>query len=136
VPDTSLHRIRFRPAVEEPLTFYAAVRHGDLLYVSGCVSWDANGALVGAGDMKVQARNVYGELRTILESNGSSIHHVIKENCYTLDMEAALAHAVPVRAEFYSDGIGPAATWVQVAKLALEGALLEVEVIAAVSRER
>lgn len=134
--DASLHRIRLRPEVEEQLTFFAAVRHGDLLYVSGCVSWDQNGALIGAGDMALQARNVYSELRTLLEGNGSSMRQVIKENCYTLDMDAALAHAVPVRAGFFTDGIGPAATWVQVGKLALEGALLEVEVIAAVSRDR
>ena len=40
-----------------PLSHYAhAVRAGDLLFVSGCVSVDVDGNVVGVGDIVAQAR--------------------------------------------------------------------------------
>ncbi len=44
----------------EPISHYTdAVRAGDLLFVSGCVSVDPHGHLVGGGDVVAQARQVF-----------------------------------------------------------------------------
>jgi 2-iminobutanoate/2-iminopropanoate deaminase len=48
------------PGLPAPLSHYTdAVRFGDLLFVSGCVALDADGAIVGRGDVTAQARKVH-----------------------------------------------------------------------------
>ena len=112
--------------------FYAqAVRTGNTLYVSGCVSMDAEGTVIGEGDMRAQVHAVYTDLKETLAANGATFVHVVKENVFTTDMHALEAHN-DVRIAFYrNDGsVPPASTWIGCTSLALPGLMLEVECIA------
>src|SRR5439155_17141955 len=51
---------------------------GNTIYVSGQVAYDSNGNLVGEGDMKAQTRQVFDNIRSVLESAGSSLKDVVK----------------------------------------------------------
>src|SRR5262245_30527587 len=96
--------------------FYTdAVRFGDLLFVSGMVSIDAEGTLVGEGDMTEQVRQVLRNLQSILESVGATFDDLLKETAYITDMELRRAMH-PARAEFYGEG-RPASTLVEVSAL-------------------
>ena len=48
-----------------------------MLFISGCVSWDAEGNIIGAGDMKAQVTQVYTDLKETLETNGATFQNVI-----------------------------------------------------------
>ena len=51
----------------EPFSHYTdAVRAGDLLFISGCVSVDADGSVVGDGDVVAQARQVFANIALVL----------------------------------------------------------------------
>jgi enamine deaminase RidA (YjgF/YER057c/UK114 family) len=117
--------------LETAFAFSQAVRAGNTLYLSGHLSYDEDGDVIGAGDMAAQVETVYRELGQTLEANGASFASVVKESVFTTDM-AALIEASGVRKAFF-DGIkGPAATWVEVTRLVPEAALIEVELIAIV----
>lgn len=119
-----------RPALEQAFAFAQAVRVGNMLYISGALSWDENGEPVAVGDMEGQVRNVYADLEKVLKAHGATFSNVVKETVYTVDMDALVA-AAHIRAEFLKGHSPFAATWVQVARLVKPEFLIEVEMIAA-----
>lgn len=102
------------------------VRIGDLLYVSGSAGAKA-GKLAG-DDIESQARQALENLGRVLESGGSSWDKVVKVNCYLTHASRDFAGWNKVFKEFFPQN-PPARTTVGAA-IALEGALIEVELIA------
>ena len=119
------------PGLAEPFSHYTdAVRVGDLVFVSGCVSVDETGAVVGAGDVVAQARQVFRNLGLVLQAAGATFADVAKVTLYLTDVDAR-ARINPVRQEFFGDA-RPASTLVEVSALVLPELLIEVEAIARV----
>jgi 2-iminobutanoate/2-iminopropanoate deaminase len=118
--------------VERRLGFARAVRIDRLLFISGTVSIDPQGQVVGAGDMAVQLEMVYSNLARVLASFDASLATVVKETIYATDIEAFL-RASSIRARRYADIDPPATTGVEVRRLAHPDLLVEIEAIAALS---
>ena len=113
----------------EPFSHYTdAVRAGNLLFVSGCVSVDAEGAVVGVGDGVAQARQVLANIGLALAAAGASPADVVKVTTFLTDI-ADRARINPVRQEFFGDA-RPASTLVEVSALVLPEFLIEVEAVA------
>ena len=127
---THRHELRV-PGQPEPLSHYTdAVRAGDLLFVSGCIALDAEGALVGEGDVVAQARQAFGNLGAILQAGGCGFPDVVKVTVFLTDVDDR-ARINPVRQELFGDA-RPASTLVEVSRLAVPGALIEVEAVASI----
>ena len=117
------------PGQAEPISHYThAVRAGGLLYVSGCVPVDAEGALVGGDDVVAQARQVFANVGATLEAGGATFADVVKVTVYVTDIDDR-ARINPVRQDVFGDA-RPASTLVEVSALAIPGAKLEVEAVA------
>jgi len=101
------------------------------VYIAGQIAFDKDGKVVGAGDMKVQAEQVFKNLQAALTAAGAKFSDVVKMNTYLTDMEQAPA-VREVRARYFG-ATTPASTLVQVVKLARPELMIEVEVIAVVS---
>jgi 2-iminobutanoate/2-iminopropanoate deaminase len=113
----------------EPISHYAdAVRAGDLLFVSGCVPVDGEGRLVGGDDVVAQTEQVFANIGAVLAAAGASARDVVKVTVYLTDIDDRPA-INPVRQRFFGDA-RPASTLVEVSKLAVPGAKLEIEAIA------
>jgi 2-iminobutanoate/2-iminopropanoate deaminase len=104
------------------------------IYISGQIAFDKDGNVVGAGDMKAQADQVFKNLEAALAAAGATFADVVKMNTYVTDMEKAPA-VREVRARYFGETT-PASTLVQVARLARPELMLEIEVIAAVALSR
>ncbi len=100
------------------------------IYVSGQVALDAEGTLVGAGDMRGQTEQVFENLRAILEANGATFDDVVKITTYVTTLDD-LGGMREVRGRYLRSEF-PASTAVQVAALVLPDALIEVDVVAVV----
>ena len=126
----SHHREEFRvEGMAEPLSHYTdAVRAGDLLFVSGCVSVDADGNVVGAGDVVAQARQIFTILGLILDAAGATFADVVKLTHFLTNVDDRRL-INPVREEFLGE-TRPASTLVEVSRLAVPGARIEVEAVA------
>ncbi len=96
-----------------------ALRVGDVLYISGTVATELSEKGVS---------QVYAGLERSLKQYGLTFQHVVKENLYTTDIEA-MKQLNYVRKQFYK-GDFPAATWVQIVRLFMPDAKLEVELVA------
>jgi enamine deaminase RidA (YjgF/YER057c/UK114 family) len=103
-----------------------------LVYVSGQVSWDAAGAVVGKGDMRAQSEQVFGNVTAALKAAGAGWRDIVKMNGYMVGMNAERVTAYrEVRQRYLKEGALPASTLVGVEALVHPDLLLEVEVIAA-----
>jgi reactive intermediate/imine deaminase len=116
----------------EPLSHYTdAVRaEGPLLFVSGVVPVDAEGRLVGSGDVVAQSRQVFANLGAVLAVGGASFADVVKVTVFLTDV-GDRARINPVRQEVFGEA-RPASTLVEISALAVPGAKIEVEAVAVV----
>ena len=115
-----------RPEVEKAYGYTHAVRIGDDIKVSGAVSMDDEGNPTAIGDMEQQMKNVYADLRKVLEHYGCTFDDVVVENVFTTDMAGFLG-AAAYRGEIYPTQF-PTGSWLEVKGLALPEFLIEIEV--------
>ena len=115
-------------AWDDRLPLSQAKQVGNTIYVSGQIAYNAEGKLVGEGDMKAQTRQVFENISDILESAGGSLRDVVKINTYITD-GSKFMDMLAVRSEIFGDD-PPASTAVVVAGLAFPELLIEVEAIA------
>jgi 2-iminobutanoate/2-iminopropanoate deaminase len=109
----------------------ATIANG-LLFSAGQIALDpATGQLI-EGDITAQTERVMKNLKSVLDAGGAAWSDVVKTTVYLHDM----AH-FPIVNEIYARWIGearPARSTVQVTALP-RGALVEIDLIAAISRE-
>lgn len=100
-----------------------------LVFVSGMVGLDDEGALVGAdGDMRAQALQTFRNIEKVLAEADMSLNDIVKINCYVTDGSKYHDYAA-VRAELFTGNL-PASATVIVAGLVVPGALLEIDAVA------
>jgi reactive intermediate/imine deaminase len=116
----------------KPTAYHHVIKVGNLLFIAGQVSLDAQGNLVGANDMKAQVRQVLENLKTALQSQKADFSNVVKINIFTTEIDA-FREAADVR-EAYFRGHPPASTLVQIERLARPEFLVEIEAIAALEK--
>ncbi|MFJ7912954.1 RidA family protein [Kitasatospora sp. NPDC096204] len=104
---------------------------GRLVLVSGQVAFDEHRNLVGAGDPKAQARQIFENLRRCLAAAGAGFDDVVKLTYFMTDI-AHLPAIREARDEYLGSSPLPASSAMQVAALFLPEVLIEIEAMALV----
>jgi enamine deaminase RidA (YjgF/YER057c/UK114 family) len=118
-----------------PVSFSQGWKVGDLVFVGGQISADENGRTIGVGDIAVQTRNCFENIRSVLAEVGADLTDIVKLNTYYCfdgdgpEVTKFWEEMTRVRMEYLPDP-GPAATAVRVMGLAYEDLLIEIEAIA------
>ncbi len=110
--------------------FNQGIRVGDTVYVSGQVGFDPDGNIVGGDDMAAQARQVFANIRTVLEMAGATMNDVVKITAFLTDLGRYAGYSA-ARAEAFPDRV-PASTAVATPALVFPGLLVEVEAVAVI----
>jgi enamine deaminase RidA (YjgF/YER057c/UK114 family) len=105
------------------------VRAGETLYISGQVARDQAGKLVGEGDVVAQYRQVWNNVGLALAAVGLRHEHLVKTTTYVVG-EANIPPIRAVRKEL-APAKAPTSTMLVVPALAIPGALVEIEAVAA-----
>ena len=108
-----------------------AVRVGNIIEVAGTTAVDAEGQVVGAGDISKQTDYIFNKIRNALNHAGSKMSDVIRTRMYLTDINDWEAVA-RVHGDIFSD-IKPVSTLVEVSGLIDKELLIEIEVSAVVS---
>jgi enamine deaminase RidA (YjgF/YER057c/UK114 family) len=116
-----------------------AVRVGDVIYVSGQLSHDETGKLIGpapidsegrildGSNMELQMRTTYANAAKLLERFGATLDNVVEETIYAVDFGAAFAVAGKVRKAAYgNEQPHCASTIVGTTRLAFPEQLVEI----------
>jgi reactive intermediate/imine deaminase len=103
-----------------------AVRAGDTVYLSGQVPFDPATMQLVSGDMEVQARRVFENLKAVAEAAGGSLAHAVKLTIFLTDL-ASFARVNEVMATYFAQPY-PARSTIGVAALP-RGAQIEIECV-------
>jgi enamine deaminase RidA (YjgF/YER057c/UK114 family) len=101
---------------------------GTFLYISGQISQDARGRIVGRGDFPAQARQTLKNVKAMVEAGGGKLSDVVKVTFFLTDVRYR-ADLVPIREEFFGPKL-PASTLITTPALAHPDYLLEIEAVA------
>ena len=107
-----------------------AIVIGDLVYTSGQIPINPASGQIEADDIKAQAEQVIGNLSAVLDAAGSSLEDAVKTTYFLANMKD-FADFNEVYAKYFTGK--PARSCVEVSALP-KGALVEIEVIAAVKK--
>lgn len=118
------------PAPVGPYSNVVTTGPGRLVFVAGQIAFDANGELVGAGDVAAQTRQVMENIRLALEAAGATFADVVRVVNYITDVEL-FGEMAAVRKEYLVEPY-PASTLVEVSALMFPEVLIEIEAIAVV----
>ena len=125
-------------SVAPPLGRYsqlARVKPQEMLYLAGQVAVDANGDMVGVGDVVAQVKQVYENIGNVLESAGATFRNVVQFTTYLSGRDLIgpfMAERNRIVDELYPDGDFPPSTLLIIDSLMDEEMLLEVTTVAAI----
>ena len=124
-----LERIRLPGTIAEPMSHYTdAVLAGGFLWISGMLPTDADGNLVGKGDVVAQTEQVFRNIEAVLTAAGLTFAQVVRVTVYLRNVDdRPLIN--PVRRRYFGES-RPASTLVEISRLALDDALVEIEAVA------
>lgn len=117
---------------EKEYGYVQAAKVGDTIYVSGQVSHDDTGNIVGSGDMETQMRQAYSNIQKLLAKYGATIENIVDEILFVTNMDEAFAAAVKCRQEIFSGTPVIASTIVQIQRLAFPELMIEIRCVAKV----
>jgi 2-iminobutanoate/2-iminopropanoate deaminase len=124
-----LERIRLPGTIAEPMSHYTdAVLAGGFLWISGMLPTDAEGNLVGKGDVVAQTEQVFRNIEAVLTAAGLTFAQVARVTVYLRNVDdRPLIN--PVRRKYFGES-RPASTLVEISRLAMDDALIEIEAVA------
>ena len=103
---------------------------GRTVYVSGQVSMDAEGNVVGEGDVRRQTETVLEHVKTVLEEAGGGMDDVVKVTVFITDM-GFYDEIHEVRRRYFEEPY-PASSMVEVSALIDPRLLIEIEAVAVI----
>jgi 2-aminomuconate deaminase len=118
------------PDRAQALAHYPHMREaGGLLFVSGISSRRPDNSVEGIGDIRIQARAVIENIRTILMAAGADLGHLVDVTAFLVDMTDYAGYN-EVYNEYFSAETGPARTTVAVKSLPGPDLLIEIKAVA------
>lgn len=123
--------IQLEPDPFSQFNISAGFQVGNLLFLSGHVPIDSDGAPIKGG-FDEQARLTFKNLERTLLQAGSSLEQVIKMTIYVTNIRVQRTKIIDLRSELFSPPY-PADTLVEVSALGHPSRLLEIDAIALAS---
>jgi len=101
---------------------------GKLLFIAGQTASDKDGNVIGKGDIKAQTRQVFDNIKAVLEAAGGSLDSLVMTTTYITDRQYREGYNEVRRGMYKKDP--PTSTLVIVKGLANEDYLIEIAGIA------
>ena len=103
---------------------------GRLLFIAGQTASDKSGNVVGKGDIKAQTRQVFDNIKAVLEAAGGSLDNLVMTTTYITDRKYREGYNEVRRGLYKKDP--PTSTLLIVSGLANEDYMIEIAGIAVI----
>jgi reactive intermediate/imine deaminase len=105
------------------------VRSGRTIYIAGQVALNRDGQAVGIGDLAVQTKQVFENIKAALEAADAAFDEVVKMTYFLTDI-SQIQVVRDIRDTYINTSNPPASTAIEVSRLFREHFLIEIEAIA------
>ena len=122
------------PFKSENRPYAMVVKAGKIVFLAGQLGVEFVGGkrtVVAPGDAARQIETIFVNMRTMLEDVGATLRDICWIQIFVTNIDDRLKMD-PVRRRFFGEAELPAATIVEVSRLALPGAVVEVNAIAVI----
>ena len=116
------------PALSEPAGYSHVVKAGNTLYIAGQIARNAKGEVIGTGDARAQAKQVFANLEVAVKAGGGSKEDIVSITTYLVSREHIPAYR-EARVAFFGEN-PPTSTLLIISGLAMPELLIEVSAIA------
>jgi enamine deaminase RidA (YjgF/YER057c/UK114 family) len=115
-------------------THVASVSGGKTIYISGQVSVNERGEVVGKGDMRAQTEQTFRNIERALAAVGATFRDVIKTNLYVVGLKPEHVPIIrEVRARYVAADHPPVSTLVGISALVGPDWMIEIEAVAVIA---
>ncbi len=108
---------------------------GQIVFISGQVSWDENLNIIGENDLAVQTQKSIDNLEIAIKSAGGCLEDIVMLRIYVVEYQKENG---PLISQILKDNFGtsspPASTWINVKGLANEKFMIEIEAQAVIQK--
>jgi len=108
-----------------------AIKHGDLVFLSGQVALDPETMQMAGADIETQANRIFRNIAAVVEASGTSMDRVLKLTIFLTDLKN-FRTVNEIMKKYFSEPY-PARSTVEISALPA-GACIEIEAIASASR--
>ncbi|GHE93195.1 RidA family protein [Streptomyces fumanus] len=110
---------------ESDFGYAQAIRSGQLIHVSGQLSFDDAGEFRHAGDFAAQLRRTHANMDKVLDHYGATRHQIVSQTLYVVDLRQHAAALAEANLAYFGDH-RPASTVLGVTDLTLPGQVVEI----------
>ncbi len=115
-------------------THVASVSGGKTIYISGQVSVNERGEVVGKGDMRAQTEQTFRNVERALAAVGATFRDVVKTNLYVVGLKPEYVPIIrEVRARYIAAEHPPVSTLVGISALVGPEWMIEIEAVAVIA---
>ncbi|WP_066946293.1 RidA family protein [Streptomyces lushanensis] len=113
---------------ESDFGYSQAIKSGELIHVSGQLSFDEAGEFLHAGDFVAQLRQTYVNMDKVLEHYGVTRNQVVSQVLYVVNLRRNAAATAEGNLAYFGDH-RPASTVLGVTELTLPGQVVEISFV-------
>ncbi|MFI0040517.1 RidA family protein [Streptomyces mutabilis] len=113
---------------ESDFGYAQAIKSGELIHVSGQLSFGEAGEFLHAGDFAAQLKQTYANMDKVLDHYGSTRNQVVSQTLYVVNLRQNAAATAEGNLEYFGDH-RPASTVLGVPELTLPGQVIEISFV-------
>ncbi|MFE0929036.1 RidA family protein [Streptomyces mutabilis] len=113
---------------ESDFGYSQAIKSGELIHVSGQLSFGEAGEFLHAGDFAAQLKQTYANMDKVLDHYGSTRNQVVSQTLYVVNLRQNAAATAEGNLEYFGDH-RPPSTVLGVPELTLPGQVIEISFV-------
>ncbi|MFJ6432000.1 RidA family protein [Streptomyces sp. NPDC091416] len=113
---------------ESDFGYAQAIRSGELIHVSGQLSFDEAGELLHPGDFAAQLDQTHANMDRILDHYGATRKQIVSQTLYLVNLRQNAAATMEANLRYFGDH-RPASTVLGIIELALPGQVVEISCV-------
>ncbi|WDG29461.1 RidA family protein [Streptomyces sp. CA-278952] len=113
---------------ERDFGYSQAIKSGELIHVSGQLSFDGAGEFLHAGDFAAQLERTYANMDKVLDHYGATRNQVVSQTLYVVNLRQNAAATAEGNLGYFGDH-RPASTVLGVTELTLPGQVVEISCV-------
>ncbi|MER7716252.1 RidA family protein [Streptomyces flaveolus] len=113
---------------ESDFGYSQAIRSGELIHVSGQLSFDEAGEFLYPGDFAAQLKQTYANMDKVLDHYSATRNQVVSQTLYVVNLRQNAAATAEGNLKYFGDH-RPVSTVLGVTELTLPGQVIEISFV-------